>query len=298
MSKKWTHADIPDQTGKVIIITGATSGLGKEASKVLAEKGATVIMAVRNTEKGEKVIQEITKEHPKAKLEVKKLDLGSLKSIESFAKEFLQQYDQLNILINNAGVMMCPYAKTEDGFEIQMGTNHLGHFALTRKLMAALIQTKDSRVVATSSIGHRMGDIDFDDINWEKRKYDTNKAYGDSKLANLYFTYEGARKFSSNPNAPKMVAAHPGVTATDLDRHSKLLQFFNKFMAQGVEKGTLPTLRAATDPTAKSGDYFGPGGLFEARGYPKKVDSNALSKDIEKAQKLWKVSEQMTGVSF
>ncbi|MBL3658396.1 oxidoreductase [Fulvivirga sediminis] len=298
MSRKWTHADIPDQSGKVVIITGATSGLGKEASRVLAEKGATVIMAIRNTEKGEKVAHEIRKEHSKAKLEIKELDLASLKSVEKFSKEFIEQYDQLHILINNAGVMMCPYSKTADGFEIQMGTNHLGHFALTRRLMAPLKHAEGSRVVSTSSLGHRMGDINFDDINWEKRKYNTAKAYGDSKLANLYFTYEASRKFSNDPSAPKMVAAHPGVTATDLGRHVKFAEIFNAIIAQSVQKGTLPTLRAATDPSVQSGEYFGPRSLFETRGHPKKVDSNELSKNTEKAQKLWEMSEKMTGVTF
>jgi len=299
MSKtNWTADNIPDQTGKIVIITGSTSGLGKEASRVLAGKGATIIMAVRNTAKGEKVAEEIREEFPGAMVEVMKLDLASLKSVKSFADAFMNQYDQLDILINNAGVMMCPYSKTEDGFEIQMGTNHLGHFALTGHLMPLLKRTNDSRIVATSSMGHRMGNIDFSDINWEKRKYKTNQAYGDSKLANLYFTYELARKFQGAPNAPMATAAHPGATSTELARHSRLIQFFNIFFAQNVEIGTLPTLRAATDPEAKSGDYFGPNGFMEMRGYPVKVDSNELSKDADITRKLWEISEEMTGVSY
>ncbi len=295
---KWIADNIPDQKGKTVIVTGSTSGLGKEASRVLAGKGAKVIMAVRNTVKGESVAEEIRKEFPGAEVEVMKLDLSGLKSVKSFADEFIKQYDRLDILINNAGVMMCPYSKTEDGFEIQMGTNHLGHFALTGHLMPLLKKTKGSRIVATSSMGHRMGNIDFSDMNWEKRKYNTNRAYGDSKLANLYFAYELARKFDGNQNAPMTTAAHPGITATELDRHTRFFRFLNIFFAQKVETGTLPTLRAATDPEANSGDYFGPGGFMETRGYPVKVDSNELSKDVNIARKLWELSEKMTGVSY
>lgn len=298
MKTKWTHNNIPAQKGKIVIITGSTSGLGEEASRVLAGKGAKVILAVRNIEKGNDVAGKIKKDYPGADAEVMKLDLSSLKSVKSFADEFMKKYDRLDILINNAGVMMCPYSKTEDGFEIQMGTNHLRHFALTGHLMPLLKKTKDSRIVATSSVGHRMGNIDFSDINWERRKYKTNRAYGDSKLANLYFAYELVRKLKDDPDAPVVTAAHPGVTATELSRHTPFFQFFNKFFAQHVDKGTLPTLRAATDPEAKPGDYFGPDGFMEAKGYPVKVDSNARSKDESLARKLWEVSEKMTGVSY
>ena len=176
-SKKWSSQNIPNQKDRIIIITGASSGLGKEATKVLAGKNATVIMAVRDTHKAETVVKEIISELPNAKIEIRNLDLNSLDSVKSFAKEFISDYDQLDVLINNAGVMMCPYSKTKDGFEIQMGVNHLGHFALTGLLMPLLIKTKNSRVVATSSIAHKSGNINFDDINWEKRKYKTIKAY-------------------------------------------------------------------------------------------------------------------------
>lgn len=295
---KWKIDNIPDQTGKTIIITGATSGLGKEASRVLAGKGAQVVLAIRNTDKAKRVAEEIRNEYLEADLEIMKLDLASLKSVKTFADEFTNKHDRLDILINNAGVMMCPYSKTKDGFEIQMGTNHLGHFALTGHVMPLLEKTEDSRVIATSSVGHRMGDIDFSDINWEDRKYNTNRAYGDSKLANLYFTYELARKSDDNPDWPMPVAAHPGVTKTELDRHTAILRFLNSLFAQTVEKGTLPTLRAATDPNAEPGEYYGPDGFMEMRGYPVKVNSNDLSKDAEKARKLWEISEEMTGVSY
>jgi NAD(P)-dependent dehydrogenase (short-subunit alcohol dehydrogenase family) len=191
MSKSsWTANNIPNQIGKTIIITGASSGLGKEATKVLAEKNARVIMAVRNTEKAKLIANQISAELPGALVEIRELDLGSLNSIKAFADGIIKDYPALDILINNAGVMMCPYSKTKDGFEIQMGTNHLGHFALTGLLLPLLKSTPGSRIVATSSIAHKTGNINFEDLNWESRKYNTNKAYSDSKLANLYFMYE------------------------------------------------------------------------------------------------------------
>ena len=297
-NSKWTGKDIPNQKNKVIIITGATSGLGKEATKVLANKNATVIMAVRNTKKAETVAKEIRKDFPNAKLEIRHLDLGSLKSVEAFAKSFSNDHSQLDVLINNAGVMMCPYSKTEDGFEIQMGTNHFGHFALTGLLMPLLLATKDSRVVATSSVGHKSGDIDFNDINWESRKYKTFKAYSDSKLANLYFIYELVRKYEGNINAPMFTAAHPGGTNTELGRHMGMAQLLGGVIGQKVEMGTLPTLRAATDLSAKSGDYFGPKNLFEWRGYPVIVKSNAMANDAKKAKRLWDLSETLTGIKY
>ena len=295
---KWTSENITSQEGKIVIITGSSSGLGKEASRVLAGKGAEIIMAVRNTTKGEAAAKEIQKEFPNADIKVMMLDLGSLKSVKAFADKFSQQYNKLDILINNAGVMMCPYSKTEDGFEIQMGTNHLGHFALTGYLMPLLKNTEGSRLVVTASIAHNMGNIDFSDINWEKRKYNTSRAYGDSKLANLYFMKELVRKLNGESNAPMVLAAHPGVTDTELTRHSKIFKFFNVFFSQNVVRGTLPTLRAATDPDANPGDYYGPKGFMEMKGYPVKVDSNKLSKDANLAQQLWSLSEEMTGVKY
>ncbi len=295
---KWDSNNIPSQKGKVVIITGATSGLGKEATKVLADKNATVIMAVRNVKKGESVISEIKNEFPSADISVRELDLTSLESIETFAEGITNDFDRLDILINNAGIMMCPYSKTKDGFEIQMGTNHFGHFALTGYLMPLLKKTKDSRIVATSSAAHNMGNIDFSDINWEKRKYNTQRAYGDSKIANLYFMYELVKKIENEENAPKVTAAHPGWTRTELQRHSGLASFLNNFFSQNVKMGTLPTLRAAIDLEAKSGDYYGPRGFMEMKGYPVKVKSNKLSHDEEAARKLWEVSEKLTGVKY
>ena len=295
---KWNSSNIANQSGKTVVITGATSGLGKQAATVFAEKEANVIMAVRNTQKGEEVAQAIKSIYPNSKIEVRKLDLGSLSSIKSFAEEMNSSREKVDVLINNAGVMLCPYSKTEDGFEIQMGTNHFGHFALTGLLMPLIKKSEKGRIVATSSIGHRTGNINFEDINWEKRTYKSSKAYGDSKLANLYFIYELARKFKDDADAPIFTAAHPGWTSTDLQRHSRFFRILNPIFSQNVENGTLPTLRAATDPEAKSGDYYGPSGFQEMKGSPKIVSSNELSHNAENSKKLWDISEQMTGVSW
>jgi len=294
----WTTENIPDQKGKIVLITGASSGLGKEATKVLAIKNASIIMAVRNTTKANAVAAEIKNEFPNAKIDVRSLDLTDLQSIKSFAIAFEKDYKNLHILINNAGIMMCPFSKTKDGFEIQMGTNHLGHFALTGLLMPLLLSTNHSRVVITSSVAHKSGDINFDDLNWEKRKYKTNNAYSDSKIANLYFLYELVRKFKDNENAPIFTASHPGWTKTELDRHSGLASFLGNIVAQTVQMGTLPTLRAATDESAKSGNYYGPTKLMEMRGFPELVQSNKLSHEIEKAKKLWDLSEQLTKIRY
>lgn len=295
---KWNTNNITDQAGKVVVITGATSGLGKEVAKVLASKNATVIMAVRNTQKGEQVAAEIKKDLNDAKIEVRKLDLGSLSSVKAFSEAILASYNRLDILINNAGVMTCPFSKTEDGFEIQMGTNHLGHFALTGLLMPLLKKTQGARIVATSSIAHRQGDINFDDMNWEKRKYKTTQAYSDSKIANLFFAYELARKLKDDPNAPIVTAAHPGWTSTELQRHNLLFKILNPFFAQHVAGGILPTLRAATDENAQHGDYFGPSGFQELKGAPIVVKSNEMSYNKAHAKRLWEVSEKMTGIQF
>ena len=294
----WNSSNISDQKGKTVLITGATSGLGKEASRVLVEKNANIIMAVRNTQKAEKVRNEIISKFPTATIDIRQVDLSSLESISTFSKGVLADYKKLDILINNAGIMMCPFSKTADGFEIQMGTNHFGHFALTGHLMPLLRNTADSRIVVTSSIAHKTGNIDFQDINWESRKYNTNRAYSDSKLANLYFAYQLIEKLKNDSTAPLVVSAHPGWTKTELDRHSGVAAFIGNIIAQKVDMGTLPTLRAATDIDVNPGDYFGPTKLFEMRGYPLKVQSNKLSHNIENAQKLWDISEELTGVKY
>lgn len=296
--QKWNTENIPDQKGKVSIVTGASSGIGFEAARVLANKNATIIIAVRNTEKGNIAAKKIRAQYKNSDVYVMELDLASLDSVKSFAKLFKEKYNKLDLLINNAGVMIPPYSKTENGFELQFGTNHLSHFALTGLLIDLLKITKDSRIVNVSSAAHKYGTIDFNDLNWEKRKYKAWRAYGDSKISNLYFTYELQRKLDKGKSNLKVTAAHPGWTGTDLQRHSGLLEFMNPFFAMKTWQGALPTLRAATDETASGGDYFGPDGWHEWRGYPIKVESNKLSHDKSIAAKLWKISEELTGIKF
>lgn len=296
--KKWTAENIPNQKGRVACVTGSSSGIGFEAARVLAGKEATVIIAVRNLEKGERAVEKIKNDHKDADLKILELDLADLKSVESFAENFKKEYSRLDLLINNAGVMVPPYSKTADGFELQFGTNHLGHFALTGRLLDLLIATENSRIVNVSSTAHKYGKIDFDDLNWEERSYRPWSAYGDSKIANLYFTFELDRKLKADDISLIVTAAHPGWTATDLQRNSSIADFLNNFFAQDITIGALPTLRAAVDEEATGGDYFGPDGFMEARGYPVKVDSNDLSKDEMIAKRLWQVSEELTGVKF
>jgi NAD(P)-dependent dehydrogenase (short-subunit alcohol dehydrogenase family) len=299
MSKnRWDMTDIPDQKGKTAIVTGASSGIGYETARALANKNAAVILAVRNLEKGNTASKNIKNQNETADVRVMELDLANLKSVREFANNFKKQYDRLDLLINNAGVMVPPYSKTEDGFELQFGTNHLGHFALTGLLLELLQKTPDSRVVNVSSNAHKMGNLNFNDLNWENRKYNKMKSYGDSKIANLYFTYELERRLSQNGNNPTVAAAHPGWTATDLQRHTGFVNFMNTFFAQDAEMGALPTLYAATAEDIQGGEYIGPDGFMQMKGYPRKAESSELSKDPEIAQKLWDVSEELTGVKI
>jgi len=298
LKTQWDADNIPNQSGRIVVITGASSGIGKEAARVLAQKNAKVIIAVRNVAKGQDIADSIQKQFSEADITVCELDLSSLESTRTFAESIIRDYQHLDILINNAGIMMCPYAQTRDGFEIQFGTNHLGHFALTLQLLPLLKKTKGSRVVVVSSAAHKRGNLGFTDLKWTTRKYNTSQAYCDAKLANLYFTYELARKLETEGNNPKVTAAHPGWTATELQRHSGALNFLNHFFAQSIAMGTLPTLRAAIDHDASPGDYFGPEKFYEMRGYPIKVESTTRSHDIEAARELWKLSEEMTGLIY
>ncbi len=295
---KWTAENIPSQNGKVVIVTGSSSGIGYEAARVLANKEAKVIIAVRNLDKGKTAKEKILSQNENAEVEIMKIDLSDLSSVKEFADEFVKKYDKLDILINNAGVMIPPYSKTKDGFELQMGTNHFGHFALTLQLLDLIKSTPNSRIVTVSSGAHKFGNINFDDLNWDSRKYKPMRSYGDSKIANLYFTSELAKRLRGNGKNVLVTAAHPGWTATDLQRHSGLFDFMNRFFAMKIEQGTLPTLRAATDLNAQSGDYYGPHAFGEWRGYPVKVEPNKLAKDETIAKKLWDVSEELTGIKL
>ncbi len=297
-NNKWTAKNVTDQSGRVAIITGSSSGIGFEAAKVLAAKNAKVIIAVRNLQKGDTAKNNIATEYPSADVEVMKIDLADLSSVKSFVSEFKSKFNKLDLLINNAGVMIPPYSKTKDGFELQMGTNHFGHFALTLQMLDLLDKTPNSRIVNVSSAAHKYGNINFDDLNWEKRKYKAWSAYGDSKIANLYFTKELAKKLDEKNKNIKVTAAHPGWTATELQRHSGLFEFLNKFFAMPGSQGALPTLRAAVDVSAESGDYYGPDGWQEWKGYPVKVGTNELAKNEKIAEKLWDISEELTGVKL
>jgi len=279
-------------------VTGSSSGIGYEAARVLANKNATVVIAVRNLEKGNSAAEKIRRQNKKANVSVRLLDLANLTSVKDFAEEFKKEYSGLDLLINNAGVMIPPYSKTADGFELQFGTNHLGHFALTAELLALLVNTRGARIVNVSSSAHKAGNIDFDDLTWEKRRYTAWRAYGDSKIANLYFTYELNRRLKERGIDVIATAAHPGWTATDLQRHTGFVDFLNNFFAQDITMGALPSLRAAFDTKSTGGEFYGPGGLMELRGYPVRVQSNKLSNDEALAKRLWDVSENLTGVKF
>lgn len=299
MSKKnnWTAENIPDQNGKVVIVTGSSSGIGYEAARVLANKKAKVIIAVRNSSKGEAAKAKIEAQNKNADVEVMIVDLSDLESVKQFAEAFKAKYEKLDILINNAGVMIPPYSKTKDGFELQMGTNHFGHFALTLQLLDVIEKTSGARVVNVSSGAHKYGNINFEDLNWEKRKYKAWKAYGDSKIANLYFTKELGARLAQSDKQVLVTAAHPGWTATELQRHSGFFDHMNKYFAMPIEQGALPTLRAAIDADVQNGDYFGPDGFMEMKGYPIKVATNKLAKNEIIAQKLWEVSRELTGIN-
>ena len=296
--KQWDEKLMLDQSGKVVIITGAGSGLGFETARALAEKGARVVLAVRNTEKGDDAASRIRKVKQGADVAVMELDLGDLSSVRRFADNFRKQYKRLDLLINNAGVMAPPRGKTADGFELQFGTNHLGHFALTLLLLDMLKRVPGSRIVTVSSGAHSFGMLDFDDLNWEKRTYNRWQAYGDSKIANLYFTRELQRRLDEENSNVLAVAAHPGWSATELQRHQGLLSILNNFFAQTAAMGALPTLYAATAPDVHGAEYFGPDGFGEIRGYPVRVRSNKRSRDMAAAKRLWELSEKLTGVRW
>jgi NAD(P)-dependent dehydrogenase (short-subunit alcohol dehydrogenase family) len=287
-----------DQSGRLAVVTGSNSGIGFEAALALARKGAAVVLAVRDAARGEQAARRIGEEVAGARVEVMSLDLASLSSVRAFAEAFKQGHDALHILINNAGVMMPPLSRTTDGFELQFGTNHLGHFALTGLLLDQLLDTDGSRVVTVSSMAHDWSGIDFDDLQWERRPYKRAAAYGQSKLANLLFTYELQRRLDAAGAGTLSLAAHPGWTATNLQRNTGLFRLLNPLYAMKPWQGALPTLYAATAAEAKGGEYYGPSGFKEMRGYPKRVPSNAASHDRAVAARLWQVSEELSGVRF
>ena len=306
MSDKWTAAAIPSLAGLRAVVTGANSGLGYETALALAAHGAQVTMAVRDTAKGDAAAQQIRAQAPQASIEVRRLDLADLASIDEFAWLWRESHpDGLDMLINNAGIMAIPRRETADGFEMQLGTNHLGHFALTGRLLDAI--RPEGRIVTVSSQAHRMGRMDFDDLMGE-RKYGAWRAYGQSKLANLLFVRSLAERLERAGSTIASIGAHPGFASTHLQAVApemkgrgwqvKIMDGVNKVMAQSAAMGALPTLYAATFPAIRSGDYVGPDGFGEQRGHPTLVGMNASARDDEAANRLWTVSEDLTGVRY
>lgn len=304
----WTTADLPDLTGRVALVTGANSGLGYETALALAGCGAQVTLAVRDLAKGETAAAQMRRAHPRAAIEVSALDLASLASIREFAAQWSQDHPGgLDLLINNAGVMALPHRLTTDGFEMQFGTNHLGHFALTGLLLPALVARHRSRVVTVSSFAHRMGRLNLDDLMGEKR-YRAWGAYGQSKLANLLFTGELQRRLDQAHLSVKAMAAHPGYAHTNLQSASakmkgqsfqvRVTDRMNDVLAQSAAMGALPTLFAATAPGLPGDSFVGPNGFMEMRGYPHLVGRSTRAADLADAAALWTASEELTGVVY
>ncbi len=308
MNKKWTMDKMPSQEGKTALVTGANSGLGYYAVLGLARKGARVVMACRNLEKGEKARERITEAVPGNRPALMKLDLADLASVREFAENFRAEYSHLDLLINNAGLMAIPYRKTADGFEMQFGVNHLGHFALTGLLWPLLEAAPGSRVVNVSSSAHRMGEIAFDDLHWDNRTYRRWKAYGMSKLANILFTRELVRRLDGADKGVTVAAAHPGYAASNLLAKGSEMQgkrfgqrmaaVVNGVFAQSTEMGTLPILYAATEQDVEQGAYYGPGGFARMYGYPVRETPDPRRDDPEVARRLWDVSQELTGISY
>jgi len=298
---------LPDQKGRTAIVTGGNGGIGLEAARVLARKGARVVIAGRNPAKTRAAAGDLLRSVPSAELETRELDLADLSSVRSFARAFSENHARLDLLVNNAGVMAIPKRQTADGFEMQLGTNHLGHFALTGLLLERLLATPDARIVTVSSTAHRMGRIHFDDLHWE-RSYSRWPAYGQSKLANLLFASELQRRLAARGATQRSVACHPGYAATDLQfvgprmdgsqLFAQMSRLGNRILAQSAADGALPTVYAAISPEVSGGDFIGPEGFAEMWGAPKKVGSSARARSEADARRLWELSEAQTGVRF
>jgi NAD(P)-dependent dehydrogenase (short-subunit alcohol dehydrogenase family) len=298
MSKKdWNNADIPDQTGKVAVVTGANSGIGFETARALALKGAEVVLACRDLDKGSAAVRSIWAEEPGALVRLAHLDLADLDSVQAFVAEFNSRYDGLHLLVNNAGVMYTPLSRTAQGFEQQFGVNYLAHFALTGLLLESIQRVSNGRVVTVASMVHRWGRLTWDNLNAEKG-YNKYRAYWQSKLANLIYAYELQRRFERSGFETISLAAHPGWANTNLQTYSLPLKFFSRYFSQSAVMGALPTLYAACSSNASGGDYYGPDGFMELKGSPVKVHSSNLSHDPHAAQKLWNVSQRLTGVHY
>lgn len=303
---RWTAVDVPSLAGRVAVITGGNAGLGLQTARVLAQCGATVVLACRDDGKAAQAADQIRSAVPGADVRTVHLDLASLGSVRQAADEILADHPRLDLLINNAAVMYVPFQRTEDGFELTFGTNHLGHFALTGLLLRRLLATPGSRVVTVSSLGHRSGTMYFDDLNLTEN-YRPEQAYWQCKLANLLFSYELQARLAAAGATTSALAAHPGIVLTGLWRTSPRweraaisprLRLLNFWQAQSPARGALPTLRAATDPAAQGGEYYGPGGFREYTGYPVRVESTAAAREPAAQHRLWDISEQLTGVRY
>jgi NAD(P)-dependent dehydrogenase (short-subunit alcohol dehydrogenase family) len=297
----WTFDDISPQNGRTAIVTGANSGLGYQIAIMLARRGAKVILACRSLENAKGAAVTMRETHPDENLNVtaiESLDLSDLKSIEKFARTVYERYSSIDLLINNAGVMVPPLERTRQGFELQFGVNHLGHFALTGQLLPLMSDMEGARIVSMSSIAAWMDGLNLDDPNYERRRYRKWFAYGASKLANQIFIRELSRRLTEAGSKAIAVAAHPGVSSTSLFKHSALGGWYARRFSQSPEQGALPALRAATDPTVKNGDYWGPGGFLEFAGYPEpaRIPPKALDRDL--CTRLWSLSESLTEVSY
>ena len=303
----WTAEDMPELSGATIVVTGGNSGIGFEAARQFARRNARVVLACRDPGRAKQAVEAIAQEHPGAALEATPLDLASLASVRSFAERFRSEHDDLHVLCNNAGVMALPHRQTADGFEMQLGTNHLGHFALTGLLLDRLLASPKARVVTVSSTAHRAGRMRFDDLQSEKI-YAPWRAYGQSKLANLLFAYELQRRLEAQGAGVISVACHPGYAATNLQFagprmagsawKERVMGISNRLFSQSSAMGALPTLYAATASRVHGGDYIGPGRFAETQGPPVRVRSNARSHDTEIAARLWQTSEELTGVHY
>ena len=294
----WTFNDIPDQTGRTAIITGANTGIGLETARMLALKGANVVLACRNPEKGKAALDQVLAARPSGRASLAVLDLSDLDSVAAFAARFTASNERLDLLVNNAGVMVPPLGRTKQGFELQFGTNHLGHFALAGRLLPLVLRTAGARIVVVSSSAQNWGRIDFDDLNWERRAYRAWAAYCQSKLANQLFALELHQRLSSAVPGVRVTSAHPGWTATDLQRSSGWMRVFNPLFAMKPADGALPTLRAATDPAAARGSYWGPRGVTGMSGPPAPARVTVRAQDLAVAARLWEVSEKLTKVAF
>ncbi|KAA0108217.1 SDR family NAD(P)-dependent oxidoreductase [Mycolicibacterium sp. P1-5] len=300
---KWSENDIPDQSGRVVVVTGSNTGLGLDTARALAERGAQVVLAVRNLDKGKAACEKIRQSVPDAEVSTQRLDLGSLESVRTASAELRAAHPRIDLLINNAAVAFPPRTMTPEGFELQFATNHLGHFALTGLLLENMLDVDGARVVVVASLDHKLGGaIHFDDLQWERR-YSSALAYAQSKLANLMFCYEFHRRLVKS-GAPLMtVTAHPGYSHSELFRNmwkpvQAMMKFADRFIGQDPAKGALPQLYTATMPDVQGGQYWGPDGFLEMAGYPTLVRSSKKSYDQEVQQRLWTVSEELTGVTY